>query len=107
MFDSLVKELNEHGGGVRAYDMCARAARGRIESDPENAVALLLIAHAAQRFVEAYDDQPLTLEEAGESFKEFSKMVAALDSAHSGGNAEDKIAALNQVAVKLAAALTT
>ncbi|MCR4268455.1 hypothetical protein [Nitratireductor sp. ZSWI3] len=103
MFDTFLKDLNEQGGSVRAYDGCARAARARIAAEPENAAALLLIAYAAQRFVEAYDDQPLSIKAAGEELEIFSDMVNTLDRAHKGGSAEEKLAALNAVAARLAA----
>ena len=103
MFDTFVKDLNVQGGGVRAYDAAARAARGRVAAEPGNAAALLLIAFAAQRFVDAYDDQPLTVEAAGEEFEQFSALVSALDKAFSDGSAEEKLAALNAAAATLAA----
>ena len=103
MFDTFVKELNEQGGGVRAYDSAARVARVRVASEPDNAAALLLISFAAQRFVDAYDDQPLTVDAAGEEFEQFSALVSGLDRAFSGGSAEDKLAALNAAAASLAA----
>lgn len=103
MFDTFLKDLNEQGGSVRAYDGCARAARARIAGEPENAAALLLIAYAAQRFVEAYDDQPLTVKAAGEELELFSDIIKTLDGAHKAGSAEEKAAALNAVASKLAA----
>ncbi len=60
LFTEFLTGLSQQGGSVRAYDKCAREARGRIAGEPENAAALLLIAYAAQHFVDAYDDQPLT-----------------------------------------------
>ena len=104
MFASLVKGLNEQGGAVRAYDACARAARGRVASEPENAAALLLIAFAAQRFVDAYDDQPLTVEVAGAEFDQFKSYVDTLDEGFSKGTADARLAALNAVAAKFVAA---
>lgn len=104
MFTSLVKGLNEQGGGVRAYDACAREARARIVSEPENAAALLLIAYAAQRFVDAYDDQPLTVETAGAEFSQFSAYVTRLDEGFSKGTPEAKLQALNEVAAMFLAA---
>lgn len=104
MFDSLVKGLNESGAGVRAYDNCARNARARIADEPENAAPLLLISIAAQRFVDAYDDQPLSVEVAGQEFGLFSSLVKTLDEAYSSGSVEAKLGALNMVASKLAAA---
>lgn len=107
MFDTLVKGLNEQGGGVRAYDSCARAARGRIAAEPENAAALFLISFAAQRFVDAYDDQPLTVEAAGEELEQFTSLVSALDAGWADGSAEAKLEALNKVAAQLVATART
>ena len=104
MFASLVKGLNEQGGGVRAYDACARAARARMASEPEKAAALLLISFAAQRFVDAYDDQPLTVEAAAAEFEQFKSYVDALDAGFAKGTDEAKLAALNAVAAKYVAA---
>ena len=102
MFDIFLKELNEQGGGVRAYDATARAARARIASEPDNAAALLLIYYAAQRFVDAYDDQPLTVETAGEEMEQFSALVTGLDKAFASGSIDEKFAALNAAAASLA-----
>ena len=104
MFASLVKGLNEQGGGVRAYDACAREARSRMAAEPENAAALLLISFAAQRFVDAYDDQPLTVEAAGAEFEQFKSYVETLDDGFSMGTPEARLAALNSVAARYVAA---
>ena len=101
MFDAFVKDLNEQGGGVRAYDAAAREARARVAREPQNAAALLLISFAAQRFVDAYDDQPLTVEAAGEEFEQFSAIIATLDKGYAGSG-DDKLAALNAAAATLA-----
>lgn len=105
MFNSLLNDLNEKGGGVRAYEACARAARARIAAEPQNAAALLLISMAAQRFVDAYDDQPLTVEAAGEEREAFGAMVETLGEAFSSGDEAAKLAALNKVAATFTAAL--
>ncbi len=102
MFDGLLKDLVDGGGGVRAYDNCAREARGRIAGEPENSAALLLIAYAAQRFVDAYDDQPLTVEAAAEELKRFTDITRSLDQAYLNGSAQDKIDALNRAAAEIA-----
>ncbi len=104
MFDTLLKNLDEQGRGVRAYDACARAARNNTINHPDKAAAFLLIAIAAQRFVDAYDDQPLTVEKAGEEFDQIGSLIALLGDAYATDSAEKKIAALNTVAAQLAAA---
>lgn len=102
MFDVFMKDLNEHGGGVRAYDAVVRAARARIAGEPDNAAALLLISYAAQHFVDAYDDQPLPADAAAEEFQLFSTMISSLDKAFAGGaTGEEKLAALNAAAAQL------
>ncbi len=103
MFASLVKDLNEQGASVRAYDACARTARARLANEPENAAALLLIAFAAQRFVDSYDDQPLTVEAAAAEFDRFRSYVDALDAGFAQGTAEAKLNALNTVAANFSA----
>ncbi|MEQ8750064.1 MAG: hypothetical protein RIC52_09845, partial [Amphiplicatus sp.] len=81
---------------------CGRAARARITGEPRNAAALLLISYATQRFVEAYDDQPLTVKEAAEELDEITQIVRLLDAAFSGGSEKAKLDALNDVAGRLA-----
>lgn len=102
MFDDLVKGLNEHGAGVRAYEACARAARARIAGEPQNAAALLLISYAAQIFVDSYDDQPLTVEVANDEFARFSAIVERLDGAAKAGSVDAMLAAVNDVAARIA-----
>jgi hypothetical protein len=102
MFDDLVKGLNEHGAGVRAYEACARTARARIAAEPHHAAALLLISYAAQIFVDSYDDQPLTVEVANDEFARFSAIVTRLDEAAKAGSADAMLSAVNDVAARIA-----
>ncbi len=102
MFRTLLSGLNEGGAGVRAYEACARAARARIAEEPENAAALLLIAYAAQLFVESYDDQPLTVDAAAAETERFSEIVHILDEAHAKGSPAAMLEAVNKVAIKVA-----
>ena len=103
MFQSLVEGLNEKGGGVRAYDAVARAAAARIPTEPDAAAALFLILVAAQRFVDSYDDQPLTVEAATAEFEAFKSHILTLDGAFAAGSAEERLDALNQIAMRLSA----
>ncbi|MFX3680803.1 MAG: hypothetical protein ED558_02950 [Oricola sp.] len=102
MFEDMVKGLNEGGGSVRAYEACAKEARQRIANEPDNAAALILIASATQRFVDAYDELPLTVEAASREFEAISSIVETLGAAWASGSAERKLAALNSVAARLA-----
>lgn len=100
MFSSLIKGLDEQGGGVRAYDLCARAARARVAAEPQNAAALLLIAFTAQRFVDTYDDQPVTGEIAAAELAQFRDFVALLERGEADGSAAARLAALNTAAAR-------
>jgi hypothetical protein len=101
MFIELANGLNEQGASVRGFEACARDARARVTDDPANAVAWLLVSRAAQLFVEAYDDQPLTLDVAGKELDQFREILKTLDAAHADGSAEAKVGALNAVALRL------
>lgn len=102
MFNDLKTVLDDKGGSVRAYDAAARTARGRLAGEPDKAAALLLIAYAAQRFVDAYDDQPLTQDAAGEERAQFEWIVDTLEAAFESGSAGEQVAALNAVAARIA-----
>lgn len=102
MFEQLIQTVVDGGHGVRAYDACARAARARIKDEPENAAALTLVMYAAQGVVDAYDDQPLPVDESEALLDKFREMVALIEAAYNNGSADAKLAALNTVATKLA-----
>lgn len=101
MFSDLLKIVVDGGSAVRAYEDCARRARARIPSEPQNAAALLLISYAAQRFVEAYDDQPLPVEEANDELTRFSSMIRSLEETVESGDPKKELEALNGVAIRL------
>lgn len=98
MFEIFLEELSAKGGGVRAFDACARIARSRIADEPSAAAALLLISYVAQRFVESYDDQPLTMDAADEERVQFRAIIGMMEDAYASGSAEAKVEALNKVA---------
>ncbi|SDU16127.1 hypothetical protein [Stappia sp. ES.058] len=101
MFESLVEIVVDGGHGVRSYNSCAKAARARISSEPDNAAALTLIMFAAQGVVEAYDDQPLPIDAADALLDNFKGMVTTLDKAYADGSSDAKLAALNAVSIQL------
>ncbi|MAZ18223.1 MAG: hypothetical protein CL535_18095 [Ahrensia sp.] len=101
MFSDLLKIVVDGGYAVRAYEDCARRARSRIPSEPQNAAALLLISYAAQRFVDAYDDQPLPVDEANDELTRFSSMLGTLDESLASGDPEKELSGLNSVAARI------
>ena len=104
MFDFLLQTLADQGGGVRAFTLCACEARARIAAEPGRAAALLMIALAAQRFVDTYDDQPLPADAAEAERARFTALLASLGSAYASGSAADREAALNAAALGFALA---
>jgi len=98
VFSDLNKLLDEHGGSVRAYAICARTARSRAVEEPENAAALFLLAMAAQRFVDSFDDQPITVLETAKEREKIGGYITDLSEAFSQSDPGLKIAALNIVA---------
>lgn len=101
MFDDLHKLLDEHGGSVRAYEICARTARNRAVEEPENSAALFLLAMAAQRFVDTFDDQPITVSEAAKEGEKIGGYITDLGEAFDQSDPAVKITALNLVARSL------
>lgn len=98
MFSDLHEILEKNGGSVRAYEICARTARSRAVEEPENSAALFLLAMAAQRFVDAFDDQPITVLEAASEGDKIGTYITDLSAAYSQPDPDLKISALNVVA---------
>lgn len=69
-----------------------------MEVHPELAAALLLIACAAQRFAEAYHDEPLSVTAADDELEQFSSLVRVLSTAYDGPGETPKLSALNRAA---------
>ena len=89
-----VEIIEANGKGVRAYRECARTAREALKSEPEQMTALFVLASAADKFIDAYDDQPLNGEEAEKEFLRFKSYVETLESA---SDAAAMVMALNKV----------
>lgn len=101
MFKDLSEIIDENGRSVRAYEICARTARNRAISEPENSAALFLLAMAAQRFVDSFDDQPITVDEAAKQGEKIGTYIESLDAAFRSADCEEKLSSLNKVAKAL------
>ncbi len=101
MFSDFHDLLEKNGGSVRAYEICARTARNRAVDEPENSTALFLIAMAAQRFVDSFDDQPISVNEVAKEGEKIGGYITNLSDAYNQPDPELKIAALNVVASSL------
>ncbi|MCR9138832.1 MAG: hypothetical protein NXI27_22715 [Alphaproteobacteria bacterium] len=98
----LVKIIEDQGKGVRAYIACARLCRDQLKTRSDQSAAYLLLAVAADKFVDTYDDQPLLSQRAEDEFLHFKSYVDRLDEADRSSNADDRLKALNDVAIDVA-----
>ena len=64
MFEDLVKALEMHNYGVRAYETVAQLCYKAVAEQPDYAAHFLLLSVFAERFVGMYDESPLTVAEA-------------------------------------------
>lgn len=94
--------IEEQGKGVRSYGECARICQQRINQQPADAASYYLLKIAANRFVDAYDDQPLLSSLADSEFLNFKNYVEQLDAAAIHDDATKKLEILNKVAVDIA-----
>lgn len=100
MFEHLLKIVVDGGHGVRAYGACAKAAREQMAKEPENAAALTLIISSALGVVEAYDDQPLSVDTAENLLASFKSMITKLSEGYATGSVDAKLQALNEVSIQ-------
>ena len=94
----LVNIIEDSGKGVRAYVECSRVARKNIAETPELATAFFLLSVACDRFVDAYDDQPLLSQRAEDEFLHFKSYVDRFEAAEKENSEAARITALNEVA---------
>ena len=102
MFENFLEILEQQGGSVRAYEACAEAARSYMHETPETAAACFVIASAARKFVDSYDDQPLSSVAAKQEYEAFKADIRALGEAYGKGTDSDRLAALNRMAERIA-----
>jgi hypothetical protein len=100
MFKDLLKVLEKHNYGVRAYEnfsqMCYRSAKDQ----PDHAVFFLLLSVMADRFVNQYDESPLTTTAADAQKDEILEIIEKMEEAIST-NAVDQINVLNTVSMHI------
>ena len=88
MFEDLVKTLEMHNYGVRAYEQVAQLCYKSVAEQPEYAVHFLVLSVFAERFVSRYDEYPLTVDEADKEKKRIlgwiEKMETSLKKSQEG-----------------------
>ena len=60
MFEALVETLEIHNYGVRAYEQFNQLCHQSAEKHPDHAIFFLTLSVFAERFVNQYDESPLT-----------------------------------------------
>ncbi|EGB15995.1 hypothetical protein DND132_2792 [Pseudodesulfovibrio mercurii] len=98
MFDSLTEVLDTEGCGIHGFQKCAALALEQGAEDAVNAAPCLLLAAAAEQFVNLYEGQPLPTEVAEEEYRRFSAYVAELGEAFASGEENKRVAAMNGIA---------
>lgn len=98
----LVDTIEDNGKGVRAYNECSRQARLNILAEPDLAAAYLLLAIAAERFVDTYDDQPLHSQKAEDEYLHYQRYVTQFEQAEKEDTDLARLRAINVVARKIA-----
>lgn len=98
----LVGIIEDQKKGVRAYIECARICQERINAHSDEAAAYYLLKIAANRFVDAYDDQPLVSTLADSEFLNFKSYVDELHAVERESDSAKKLNTLNRVASKIA-----
>ncbi|PCJ90158.1 MAG: hypothetical protein COA52_10800 [Hyphomicrobiales bacterium] len=94
--------IEDNGKGVRGYIECSQLARIKMEEIPDMATAYFLLSIACDRFVDAYDDQPLFSQKAEDEFVIFKSYVDLFAIAEKENSETVKMKALNDVARKVA-----
>ncbi|NNK96842.1 MAG: hypothetical protein HKP41_21020 [Desulfobacterales bacterium] len=80
MFEDLVKTLEMHNYGVRAYEQVAQLCYKSVAEQPEYAVHFLVLSVFAERFVSRYDEYPLTVDEANREKKRILRWIEKMES---------------------------
>jgi hypothetical protein len=96
MFEDLVKTLEMHNYGVRAYEKVAQLCYKSVAEQPDYAVHFLLLSVFAERFVSIYDESPLTVAEADKQKERILGWIEQLE-ASVKLNRDAQISLLNSV----------
>ncbi|MEJ8472556.1 hypothetical protein [Roseibium algae] len=98
----LVRIIEDFGKGVRAYNECSRACRDQLKVQSDTAAAYFLLAIVAEKFVDTYDDQPLSSPIAEAEFKRFKGYVEQFEATERASDPSAKLDTLNRIADEIA-----
>lgn len=98
----LLDIIEANGKGVRAYIECSLQARLEISAQPKSAAMYFLLAIAADRFAESFDDQPLLSQKAEDEYLRFKEYVTQFEQAEADGSDAARLSAINAVSRQIA-----
>jgi hypothetical protein len=100
MFKYLLKVLEKYNYGVRAYENFSQMCYQSVKDQPDHAVFFLTLSILADRFVNQYDESPLTTTTADAQKDEILEIIAKMEESIST-NAADQIHVLNSVSMHI------
>ncbi|CAB1079414.1 hypothetical protein D1AOALGA4SA_7128 [Olavius algarvensis Delta 1 endosymbiont] len=100
MFKDLMKVLEQHNYGVRAYEHFSQMCYQSAKDQPDHAVFFLTLSILADRFVNQYDESPLTTTAADAQKDEILAIIASMEESVSS-SAADQINVLNTVSMHI------
>jgi hypothetical protein len=102
MFEELRKVLQKHNYGVRAYEQFSHRCNQSAQDQPDHAVFFLLLSVMADRFVNQYDESPLSITVANAQKDKVLGTIAAMEKILAEDIA-DQIKLLNAVSISVMA----
>jgi hypothetical protein len=98
MYKKLIDVMQGDALGVQAYEECSRIAATAIAEQPGAAAPFLLLGMIANRFIDAYRDQPLSRKTAEDQAKRYVELCEAFREAFENGTDADRLRILNETA---------
>ena len=81
MFEELVETLEMHNYGVRAYEQFAQQCYRSASVQPDHAIYFLTLRVFAERFVNQYEESPLTITVADAQKEKILGMIQKMEKA--------------------------
>ena len=81
MFEELVQTLEMHNYGVRAYEQFSQLCYQSAEKHPDHAIYFLTLSVLTERFVNQYDESPLTITVADAQKEKILGMIQKMEKA--------------------------
>ena len=97
MLEDLVKTLEVNNYGVRAYEQVAQLCYKSIAEQPDMAIFFLTLSVMAERFVNQYDESPLTIAFADAQKDKILDTIEKMEKTLNESSA-DQVGLLNAVA---------